>query len=295
MKEFKTYHPVVNFVYFVFVILFSCFFTHPAALAISLVCAFTYSIMLSGKGKIKTNLAYMLPLTVVTAVMNMMFNHEGITILGYFPNGNPFTMESAAYGFGAAAMLISVICWFSCYNGIMTSDKFIYLFGKIIPSLSLVLSMALRFVPRFSAQFKIVTNAQKCIGRDLSSGGVLKRAKCGLTIISAMVTWALENAVETACSMKSRGYGLQGRTAFSIFIFDKRDKAALAYIMFFGIYTLVGGMNGKMYFTWFPFMHGVEPSWGCISVFISYFALCVYPIIIEIKEDIKWKVTESKM
>ena len=75
--------------------------------------------------------------------------------------------------------------------------------------MSLLLSMTLRFVPKFKSQIKVVSDAQKCVGRDISNGGVLERAKNGLTILSVMITWALENAIETADSMKSRGYGLK--------------------------------------------------------------------------------------
>ncbi len=51
-----------------------------------------------------------------------------------------------------------VIQWFSCYNKVMTSDKFIYLFGRLIPALSLILSMALRFVPGLTGQLKVIRN-----------------------------------------------------------------------------------------------------------------------------------------
>ena len=110
----------------------------------------------------------------------------------------------------------------------MTSDKFVYLFGRLIPALSLVLSMALRFVPKFQAQFHVVSEAQRCIGRDVSDGGVIRRIRNAVTIFSIMLTWSLENAIETADSMKSRGYGLPGRTAFSIYRFDDRDGCSIA-------------------------------------------------------------------
>ena len=106
----------------------------------------------------------------------------------------------------------------------MTSDKFIYLFGKLIPAMSLILSMVLRFVPKFKNQIEKVSDAQKCIGRDVTNGNTLAKAKHGMKILSIMTTWALENSVETADSMKSRGYGLRGRTNFSIYRFDTRDK-----------------------------------------------------------------------
>ena len=84
---------------------------------------------------------------------------------------------------------------------------------KVAPSLSLVLSMTLRFVPKFTAQMKKVRQSQKCIGRDVSDGGLISRIKHGIKIISIMITWSLENAIETADSMKSRGHGLKGRDA----------------------------------------------------------------------------------
>lgn len=295
MREFKTYHPIVNFTYFVFVIGFSCFFMHPASLFISLVCGFSYSVMLKGRKTIKSNLIYMLPMMIIMALINPAFNHEGSTILYYLPSGNPLTLESILYGLAAATMIISVICHFSCYNEIMTSDKFIYLFGKIIPAMSLIISMTLRFVPRFTAHLKVVTNAQRCMGRDISKGNLIKRAKNGLNILSVMTTWSLENAIETADSMKSRGYGHPGRTAFSIFTFDKRDMKTLILILLLGIYIFVGNLFGGMYFSYFPDIKAADISFFDISLFVSYLLLFATPIIIELWEAKKWKSLRSKI
>ena len=295
MNEFKTYHPIINFTYFVFVIGFSCFFMHPMCLCISLVSGFTYSVMLKGKKAIKTNLIYMLPMLIIMALINPAFNHEGVTVIKYLPSGNPLTLESVIYGICSSVMIISVICHFSCYNEVMTSDKFIYLFGRIIPAMSLIISMTLRFVPKFFNQFKIVSNAQRCMGRDVSNGSIVRRAKHGLRILSIMTTWSLENAIETADSMKSRGYGLPGRTAFSVFVFDKRDKKTLIYIFILGIYTLIGSFMGKIDFSFFPSMKAADVSPVSISVFTSYLLLCMCPVIIEIREVIRWNALRSKI
>lgn len=295
MSEFKTYHPVVNFIYFVFVIGFSCLFMHPACLCISLLSGFTYSVMLKGKKQVKINLIYMLPMLFMMALINPALNHEGATIINYLPSGNPLTLESIVYGLYAAIMIVSVICHFSCYNEVMTSDKFIYLFGKIIPAMSLIISMTLRFVPKFSSQLKVVTNAQRCMGRDVSNGNIINRAKNGLNILSIMTTWSLENAIETADSMKSRGYGIPGRTAFSIFKFDKRDIKALICILFLGIYTLAGNLMGAINIQFFPYMKMAEVSLFGISVFAAYLLLCICPVIIEVWEVRKWNALKSKI
>ena len=80
--------------YFVLVIGMTMFLNHPVCLGISLVGALAYSIYLKGKKAVRFNLAYMLPLLVITALINPAFSHQGVTILAYLPSGNPLTLES---------------------------------------------------------------------------------------------------------------------------------------------------------------------------------------------------------
>ena len=163
---FSGYHPTINFLYFALVLLFSMCLMHPVYLAISLTGALAYDIYLKGRKAVRFAAMGLLPMAAVAALVNPAFNHEGATILTYLPSGNPLTLESMLYGVAAAVMLASVVLWFSSYNEVMTSDKFVYLFGRVIPALSLVLSMALRFIPKFKAQMQTVSEAQACIGRD---------------------------------------------------------------------------------------------------------------------------------
>ena len=295
MDEFTTYHPIVNITYFVAVIGFSCGFMHPVCVGISLICGFLYSVMLGGRKTLKFNLVYMLPLLIISALMNPAFNHEGVTIIMYLPDGNPLTLESILYGICASCMLISVICWFSCFNKIITSDKIMYLLGKIIPSLSLIFSMVLRFVPKFRTQIKTVSNAQKSIGRDVSKATLVSRVKNGIKILSIMITWSLENAIDTADSMKSRGYGLPDRTAYSNYNLSKRDVWVLFVILMLALYILVSSFLGQTRFTFYPSVNGAEITMGNIWVFLAYAMLCATPIIIEVREAYKWKVLKSKI
>jgi len=291
---FASFHPLVSLLYFAAMIGFSMFFMHPICLAISLVCASAYSIYLNGKKAVRVGLKFLLPMVVFTALLNPMFNHQGVTILAYLPNGNPLTLESILYGIAAAVMLVTVIAWFSCWNAVMTSDKFIYLFGRVIPALSLILSITLRLVPRFRAQIKIISNAQKCIGRDANSGNLFRKVRHGARIISIMVTWALENVVETADSMNGRGYGLPGRTAFSIFRFERRDGCVIACILACAAVVIVGAITGAYHFRYFPSVMGRWTGGHTVAVFAAYFTLGALPIIANLKEDLIWKRIESK-
>ena len=289
INSFENYHPLVNFYYFSFVIVCSMFFMHPIFLIISLTSAFIYSVVLKGRRALKFNILYMLPLMLITALINPAFNHEGVTILFYLKGGNPITLESIVYGMVAATMFISVIVWFSCYNEIMTSDKFIYLWGRIIPSLSLIFSMVLRFVPKYKAQIKVISNAQKAIGRDVTKGNIIRRARNGIKILSIMVTWALENAIETADSMKARGYGLKGRTSFSNFKFSKRDKIVLFLMIVLSLIVIIGVLMQVNRIRYFPRIKIARNTIFTIIVDISYFLFCVMPIILTVIDEIRWK------
>ena len=193
-----------------------------------------------------------------------------------------------------AAMLAAVVTWFSCYTAVMTSDKFVYLFGRVIPALSLVLSMTLRFVPKFQAQLQVVSEAQRCIGRDVSNGGVLQRLRNAITILSIMVTWSLENAIETADSMKSRGYGLPGRTAFSIYRFDSRDQSALSWLLYCGFFLCCGAAAKGFYWRYYPTARGVPLTPMTVCLQAVYLALCLMPVILNIRADREWGVLRKE-
>ena len=296
MKDsFYNYHPTVNLLYFTLTIAFSMLLTHPVAQIIALACAITYAVSVEGKKSVMFLLKFCLPMVLLTAFINPAFNHEGATILYYFSSGNPLTLESILYGVGAGAMLVTVLLWFSAFSRVMTSDKFIYLFGKVIPALSLVLSMSLRFVPKFKKQTEVVVEAQRCIGRDISTGSLWQRFKTAVVILSIMITWALENAIETADSMKSRGYGLKGRTAFSIYRMDDRDKYALIWLGFCGLFLTAGVMLSAFGFRYFPSIRYAALDMTTIPFYAVYFGLCITPVVLNFTEERKWKTLYSKM
>ena len=292
---FSSCHPFINFYFFTLVIVCAMFFLHPVFMVISFVSALFYSIYLNGKKAVKFALLGMLPMFLMAAIFNPLFSHAGVTILFFHPNGNPITLESILYGLAMGGMLINVIAWFSSFNAVMTSDKFTYLFGKVIPALSLVFSMTLRLVPRFKAQIQAIAKAQKCIGKGLKDGNVFKRARNGMTIVSILVTWALENAIETANSMKSRGYGLKGRTQFSIFRFERRDLIMLSMLVFATVVLVVGMVLNLTTIQFFPWIILSPITPFSIFVYVVFLALASMPMVLNVMEDMKWKSIKSEM
>ncbi len=294
-NEFSRFHPAVNFLYFSAVLLFSMFLMNPVCIFISLICSLSYCIRLRGVKALRGFFLALLPVMLTASVLNPLFNHEGATILAYFPSGNPLTLESIIFGGAAAGVIGCVLLWFSCFSEIMTADKFMYLFSRIIPSLSLVLSMTMRFVPRLLSHTKEVSAARTRIGLGVSAGSVKQRIKHGISILSSIVTWSFENSIDTADSMRSRGYGLRGRTAFSVYSISRRDIYTLIAIFAFSFSLLAGIILNSIHFSYFPKITVISCTPYAVLTYAAYFFLCLLPMIIEITEDIKWRISESKI
>ncbi|MGL5695144.1 MAG: energy-coupling factor transporter transmembrane component T [Peptostreptococcaceae bacterium] len=287
-----SYHPIVSFTYFAIIIIASMLFIHPVFCFISLFSAVLYSYILD-KENTKKILSYSSIMAIMIALANAAFVNRGVTVLFYF-RANPVTLESLLYGVLSGTMMMGVILWFACYNEIITSDKFLYIFGKTLPSIALMVSMTLRLIPKLINQTKIIANTQKTVGLDYSEGTIKMKIKSCMRILSILVTWALEDAVHTADSMKARGYGTKKRSNFSIFNFVYRDMLVLIFISIIGLFLAIGYMNGYGQILFYPTIEKIKFDYLSILLYLSYFILSILPVLLELEEEYRWKYSELK-
>ena len=293
MRAFADYHPLVLLIYFLSVLIVAMFVSNPVLQTLALLGGVLFCFMLQSRKEIIGNMGFYIPMFVIVAVTNPLFSHNGVTPL-FFINGNPVTLEAFIYGIAIAVMIIGVMLWCKCYSDIMTSDKFLYLFGRAIPKLSLILSMALRFIPMFKRQMQRVNRAQRSMGL-YSSGGFVDRLRSMMRVFIAMISWSFENAMDTSASMKARGYGIKGRTSFSLFRFHSNDGALLTVcVLLLGI-TLVGVAAGETVFFYYPRISELNFSPGAAAVYISFGILSFLPFIIEVREELIWKYCISRI
>lgn len=285
---FSRYHPLVGLCYFALVLGLGMTLMHPVCLGISLAGAAALRVRLGGVRALRRGGAAALFSMLFAAAANPAFSHEGVSVLCYLPSGNPLTLESICYGLASGAMLGAVLLWFVSVSEVMTSDKIVYLFGRVAPALSLVLSMSLRFIPRFRAQAAAVAEAQKCIGRGAGRGAV-SRLRHGAVVLSILITWSLENALETADSMKGRGYGLPGRTAFSTYRLERRDAAMLCWCALCAGCVVCCVRAGALAARYYPSVSLGEGGPLAAAAACAYAALCLTPCVIGCWEDMKWK------
>jgi energy-coupling factor transport system permease protein len=286
MSAFEACHPAVSFFFFVIVIAGTVWFQHPLFLAVSFFAALLHVLYLKKRDKKRLGLFFMVPAFFIIAVINPLFSHRGVTILWYFGD-NPITMESILYGISAAMMLMTVLLWFISYNKIITSDKFLYLFGKLSPAVALIFSMSLRLVPKIKHQANVIAACQKGIGKGLSTGNFIQRIESGGQMLSSLTTWTLENAIETADSMKARGYGLHGRSTFSLYRFTARDTICGIGLLLLSGSVILMGVRGMMFFQYYPFLKSAQNT-SVVFASVFWAIICCFPLILQVQEEIRW-------
>lgn len=310
---FKGYHPLVNVLFFISIIAFGMLLRHPVYLVISFISSTAYYLKLSGKDGRKTVFRFLLPMLLFVVIINSFFNHYGVTTLFILPSGNNFTFEALVMGIVSGITVVSVIQWFFCCNEVVTEDKFMHIFGRILPKGALVVSMILRFVPLYRRRYKEISQARKCMGLNGTDSFICKM-KNTFKNIGILVSWSFENAIETADSMKARGYGLKGRTYYSRFQWHTGDTLALILLVLFDALIIFGLVSNSAYCIYNPYVIINQPSeigttyiinelnltinpFGFLSIIslIAFTLLCFLPLTIDLKEDIKWRRLQSKI
>ena len=288
---FNKIHPFTGLLYFAVVIGFSMFFMNPVCITLSLCCALLSAVIINGKRALGLTVKFIIPMILLVMIINPVFNHRGATIITYLPWQNPLTLEAILYGIASAVMFSSVILWFSVFNTVMTSAKIICLFGRIIPSLSLVISMTLRFVPRFVSKFKELKSARITPQKQ----GFIIKMKILLSELSVMLSWSLESSIESADSMKSRGYGIKGRTAYNIFKFRKTDVIIITALIISALTMVLLIVLGVGKYSFYPVLK-IEFS-GAVSVlfYVIHLGIMLIPSITIAWEGLKWKQLQSKI
>jgi len=293
MKSFSQFHPFILFIYYVTVLGITIFMMHPIVLVISLLSALLFFGCLTSLKTIAREISFYTCVFILIAVTNPLFVHKGETIL-FFLNERPVTLEAIIYGIFIATMLVAVIFWSKSYSYLMGSEKVIYLFGKIVPKLSLIITITLRLIPLFKKQIQKVNRSQKTLGL-YTSDSVTDRLLSGVRLFNSILTWSLEHAIHQADAMKARGYGLRKRTHFSLFTWTLRDTIMLVLIISLLSITIYIYGSGSIQFFYYPSITPLSLDLPYISQFIFIFILMMLPSLIEIKENLYWIYLKSSI
>lgn len=109
-------------------------------------------------------------------------------------------------------------------------------FGFPVHEMSMMMGIALRFIPTLTAETDKIMKAQMARGADFESGNIFKRAKALVPILVPLFLSSIQRASELADAMEARCYhGGEGRTRFHELHYEMKDYLSfLIFILFFG-------------------------------------------------------------
>lgn len=278
MRKLERMHPAVCFLYLLAVVGVTAFAGNPVLVLESLggaVLLAAFSGGISGIG------AYV-GLAAAAALANFLFVHKGATVL-FFVGNTAFTLEALAYGGLIGAVLAAVCIWGASAVKFLTSDKYIWLFGRILPSAGLVLSCAVRFLPMF------VWRTKEFIAVQENSGTARGTVSGYLRAFSASVGYSAEQAMDSALSMRARGYGTARRTSYSLYRFNGRTATALSITVILGGMCAVLMLSGSGRFWFYPALSKLGLRAADIVLYCGFGMLCLLPTLVIILERFRMR------
>ena len=322
--ELTSIHPGVYLLYYFIMALLAFIFNDPYFVLTFLVLLIVLIALQGISSELKNILKFFIPLTVMIMILNPVFNKTGVHRI-FIWNNFFVTYEAIAYGILMSLTLFIVILVCSSYNKSVSYQEMLYIFSKKLPIISMILIMALRFIPLLNSRAMEVkklnnlksngindeedfTDSQVSldefdsnINTDYDSKFVnkvksnkrivpiIREAKTLGKIMGITVSWSLEESMFTAKSMKARGYNSTKRTSYLSYKFGNADYAFLVIIAVTVSVIIFGLINGVGIISIYP---SIDFSFTDLPFNVYYLAFIIFllPLIyLEIKERILWK------
>ena len=205
--------------------------------------------------KLKSLLKGLKPLIFIillTGILNLFYTKEGTVLFDWWI----FTVTTG--GIKRAFLMVVRIMLLICGTLLLTyttsplalTDGLEMLLSPLkkikvpVHEMSMMMSMALRFIPTLIEETDKIMSAQKARGADFSTGKLTDRARALLPLLVPLFVSSFRRADELAVAMESRCYhGGEGRTRMKTLKFARRD--ALAFLA--GAVVLGGMIAMRVY------------------------------------------------
>ncbi len=279
--------------YFLGAVVFTVIGLHPVLLGLSFLSALAYYGCTAGVVRALKSLGAVVPFLLLYCVVNPLLNNRGATEL-FRLWGRSVTLESVLYGLLSSLMLLCVLLWFGCMQQSLDSDRLTGLLSGVLPVIGLMLGLILRFIPYLRSLMTDLTETQRTLGVSAGRGGLRRRMRTGGVLLSAALSLSLEETLDTAVSMRARGFELRGRRRAPL-RFQRMGAGACAAVLACAAGVTAAFAFGLLRFSSMPTLSRVSFS----PLHILAYALCgLYfniPLLYNAVEDARWKYSQSKI
>lgn len=218
----NNFHPVGVLIFFI-ESLITCFVADKTGLLVIFVLLFILSVI---KKQSKTVL-WSLPIAGFMFILNPVFYHGGETVLFTIGKIN-FTLEAIENGLYCALLILCTTLIFTVLGGIISEEKFLYVFGRILPKTSLMIAMIFKHFDLLSESYKQCKNMAKISGIYENDKTLFDKIKTNAVIFESFTGAALEGSLDTALSLSSKGYYNKNKTKIKLYDFGIIDMLFIA-------------------------------------------------------------------
>lgn len=257
---------------------------HPVYVCLSLAGAFACSAVTRGLRPTLRALRWIVPLCLVVAAANPLFSASGSTEL--FRIGlRAVYLESLVYGLCAGGMFASVFLWFASYAACMTSENSMALLGNVAPTVTFMISQALRLLPQFLTRGRVIMQVQDAVS-VAAPRGKKESAAARMRVVNVLMGWGMEDGLERSDAMRARGYGCGvKRTTYQRFRIRRADAALLLVIFVLALASAVSLYAAVSTYDFYPVMTPLAPWWG----YAVYGVFMMVPVMLQAKEWWLWQ------
>ena len=149
--ELTSIHPGVYLLYYFIMVLFAFIFSNPYFVVTFLVLLLVLIALQGVSSELKNILKFYIPLSILILILNPLLNRTGAHKI-YLWSNFFVTYEAIAYGVLMTLALLIVILVFSSYNRSVSYQEMLYIFSKKLPIISMIIVMALRFIPLINSR-----------------------------------------------------------------------------------------------------------------------------------------------
>ena len=149
--ELTSIHPGVYLLYYFIMVLFAFIFSDPYFVVTFLVLLLVLIALQGVSHELKNIMRLFIPLSILIMILNPLLNRTGAHKI-YLWSGFFITYEAIAYGILMSLALLIVILVFSSYNRSVSYQEMLYIFSKKLPIISMIIVMALRFIPLINSR-----------------------------------------------------------------------------------------------------------------------------------------------
>lgn len=284
-------HPAVYVTYYLLLVVLAFLYNDPYYLISFLICISALITLQGISTEFKSVIRFFIPMSILIIILNPLTSKVGTTQI-YLVGGYFITLEALVYGILMSLSLLIILLLFASYNRAVSYQEMLYLFSKRFPHISMIIVMALRFIPLLSYRLTEVNkifkfNEENYEDRE-NSGSRTEKLKRTAQMLAVVVSWSLEESMLTAKSMKARGYGVAERTSYLSFKYRKIDILFILLILATLTVCIAGLAQGYGRIEIYPTLNFYINE-NMFNIYYFAFLILLLPLIyLEFKERLIW-------